>query len=336
MTTPKLAVVGVGYWGVNHARVLTNSNRCELAYICDSNETNLKKAQQIATDAIPEHDFEKLLGKDIDGIVLATQAPLHAKMALAALDAGKHVLVEKPLALNQKDANQIAIRAKEKGLVAMVGHLLLYHPVVQKLKTMLTAGELGELYYLYASRVNLGKLRNDENALWSFGPHDFSIIDYLLDGRLPTKVSARGRGYLRPNIEDVVFVDLTYPNGELAHVHLSWLDPKKERRLTLVCSDKMVEFDDMAREKLRIYDRGFEKPPSFTEYGQFLAIRHGDVHLPYVQMNEPLLNEANDFIDAITQNTKPKSDVQSGLRVVSILEAAQKSLESDGQPIYLQ
>ena len=209
---------------------------------------------------------------------------------------------------------------------------MVYHPIVEHLRTLLQSGDLGELYYLYASRVNLGRLRSDENALWSFGPHDLSIIDFLM-GEAPLRVHAQGQSYLQKGIEDVVFVTLEFSGGRMAHVHLSWLDPRKERRLTLVCSKKMVEFDDVSAEKLRIYDKGYQRPPEFTEFAEYLSLRHGDVYIPHVPMKEPLSMEAKAFLHGVRTGEPPRADADSAVRIVSVLEAAQSSLDQGGIPI---
>jgi predicted dehydrogenase len=217
----------------------------------------------------------------------------------------------------------------------MIGHLMLYHPAVDRLRRMVTSGELGTLLYLYAVRVNLGRLRRDENAMWSLAPHDISMILHLLD-QVPESVSARGGCYLQKGIEDVAFVNLRFASGVLAQIQLSWLDPRKERRLTVVGSKKMVEFDDAHPvEKLRIYDKGFDRPPSFTEYAEYLSIRNGDIHIPQVPMVEPLEVECRHFLECIAQQKPPLTDGVSSLRVVRVLEAAQRSLGADGAPVNL-
>jgi predicted dehydrogenase len=215
----------------------------------------------------------------------------------------------------------------------MVGHLMLFHPAVERLKAIIDSGELGHIFYVYAVRVNLGRVRQDENALWSLAPHDVSMIEYLL-GHEPESVSARGGVYLQNRIEDVVFVNLRFRSGVSAQIQVSWLDPRKERRLVIVGSQKMVEFDDVAPvEKIRIYDKGFDRPPAFTEYEQFLAIRNGDIHIPQVPMAEPLERECRHFVECVAYGKRPLTDGHSALRVVRVLEAAQKSLENDGAPV---
>jgi len=217
----------------------------------------------------------------------------------------------------------------------MVGHLMVYHPALRRLRELLVSGTLGRLHYLHSTRVNLGRIRQDESALWSFGPHDLSMLDFLLD-KQPASVIARGQRVLQSSLEDVVFMTLRYRDGEMANIHLSWLHPRKERKLTLVCSQKMVEFDDVDADKLRIYDKGYDRPPEFTEYGHFLTLRDGDVFIPQIRMQEPLRAQLHHFLDCIEQATTPSTDVASGVRVTAVLSAAAESLLSDGHPVEIR
>jgi predicted dehydrogenase len=331
----RLAVVGTGYWGINHVRSFAAEPRAELVWICDQDGGARARAGRLSPSARRTDSFDEILADDtVDAVVVATPAVTHATLACQALEADKHVLVEKPLALGVADAERVHDAARRSGRVLLAGHLMLYHPVLIRLRELLSSGALGDLYYLYSTRVNLGRLRQDENALWSFAPHDLSMIDFLL-GELPVSVTARGQSYLQPGIEDVVFVTLKFAGGQMAHVHLSWLDPRKERRLTVVCSRKMVEFDDTAAEKLRIYDKGYERPPEFTQFDQFLTVRQGDVHIPHVAMVEPLAEEARHFVECILDGHAPRTDADSAVRVVRVLAAAQQSLELDGAPVTL-
>jgi predicted dehydrogenase len=302
--------------------------------VCESSEGARARAATLAPRARLGHGFEEALAAaDVDAVVLATPAKDHAEQARALLAAGKHVLVEKPLALTAADAEAVVATAEAKARVLMVGHLMLFHPAVERLKAMIEGGELGRIYYIYAVRVNLGRVRQDENALWSLAPHDVAMIEHLL-GDEPDSVSARGGIYLQTRIEDVVFVNLRFRSGVSAQIHVSWLDPRKERRLTIVGAQKMVELDDVHPvEKLRIYDKGVDRPPTFTEYAQFLSIRNGDLHIPYVPMAEPLERQNRHFLECVAQGKRPLTDGQSALRVVRVLEAAQKSLARDGAPV---
>jgi predicted dehydrogenase len=332
-----IAVVGCGYWGINHVRVFARTAGARVAWICDPDARALARASELAPEARATSTLDRVLDdRGVAGVVLATPAVTHAELALRALAAGKHVLVEKPLALATDDAVRVEAAARRAERVLVVGHLMLYHPAVVALQHLLRGGTLGRPRYLHASRVNLGRLRQDENALWSFGPHDLAIIDSLV-GEMPVDVSARGAAFLQPGIEDVVFVTLRYGCGVMAHIHLSWLDPRKERRLTLVCSEKMAELDDVVVDhKLRIYDRGYDRPPEFTEFDQFLRIRQGDVQYPPVMMEEPLAVMARHFVACMRGEVPPTTDGASGIRIVKILSAAQASLAADGSPITIR
>jgi len=330
----RIAVVGAGAWGINHVRAMSRTPGAELVMVCDASVDARDRAQAIAPKARVAGDISEALGaSDVDAVVLATPAKDHAEQARMVLNAGKHVLVEKPLALDAADAHAVVSAAETHKRVLMVGHLMLFHPAVERLKAMIDGGELGRIYYIYAVRVNLGRVRQDENALWSLAPHDVSMIEYLLSDQ-PESVSARGGTYLQTRVEDVVFVNLRFRSGVTAQIQVSWLDPRKERRLTIVGAHKMVEFDDVHPvEKIRVYDKGVDRPPSFTEYAQYLSIRNGDIHIPQIPMVEPLERECRHFIECVAQDKRPLTDGHSALRVVRVLEAAQKSLESDGIPI---
>jgi predicted dehydrogenase len=330
----RVAVVGAGAWGINHVRAFARAPGAELVMVCDISASACERAQAIAPHVRLTGDLGQVLAAaDVDAVVLATPAKEHSEQARMVLNAGKHVLVEKPLALDASDAHAVVAAAETHKRTLMVGHLMLFHPAVERLKAIIDIGELGRIFYIYAVRVNLGRVRQDENALWSLAPHDVSMIEYLLSDE-PESVSARGGIYLQSRIEDVVFINLRFRSGVSAQIQVSWLDPRKERRLVIVGSQKMVEFDDVAPvEKIRIYDKGFDRPPAFTEYAQFLSIRNGDVHIPQIAMVEPLEREVRHFIECVAHDKRPLTDGHSALRVVRVLEAAQKSLENDGAPV---
>jgi predicted dehydrogenase len=332
----KVAVVGAGAWGMNHVRAFARAKGSELVLVCDQSEETLGRARGLAPKARSGRDLEDALAaSDVEAVVLATPAVSHAEHARRALAAGKHVFVEKPMALRASDAAAVLAAADASGKTLMVGHLMLYHPVMARLKSMVDSGDLGRILYMYALRVNLGRIRRDENAMWSLAPHDISMILHLLDEE-PRSVSARGGSYLQKGIEDVVFVNIRFDSGVLAQIQLSWLDPRKERRLTIVGERKMVEFDDVHPvEKLRVYDKGYDRPPAFTEYSEYLSIRNGDIHIPQVPMAEPLDLECRHFLECVAQGRRPITDGASALRVVKVLEAAQRSLEADGAPVDL-
>lgn len=329
----RIGVIGAGAWGVNHIRAIEAEARCEVAAVADPDVAALARVRSLAPAARTTHDADQLLAAaDLDAIVIASPAPTHPRLARAAFAAGKHVLVEKPLAMTTADALAVDAAATASGKVAMVGHLMLHHPAVVRLRELLASGALGTLYYLHSTRVNLGRLRSEENALWSFGPHDLSMIQFLV-GKGPLNVAARGQSVLQQGVEDVVFLTLRYATGEIAHVHLSWLSPRKERRLTLVCSKKMVEFDDVATDKLRIYDKGYDRPPEFAQYAEYLSLRDGDVHIPQLAMQEPLRLQLVNFLDAIEHRAPVVANLRDALAVTAVLEAAQRSLQQDGVPV---
>ncbi len=336
MSKVRVAVVGAGYWGINLVRTFAQLPSAELVAICDGDGKALERAARLGPRAQLRSDFSQVLDdKNVDAVVLATPAVLHCEQSVQALSAGKHVFVEKPLGLSPEEATRSVQAAAQSGRVLMVGHLMLYHAGYEKLRQLVSGGELGQVYYLYALRVNLGRLRKDENALWSLGPHDLSMI-LDLAGDTPVSVAARGECYLQPGIEDVVFVNLIFADRKMAQIQLSWLDPRKERRLTVVGSQKMVDFDDsQPSEKLRIYDKGYDRPPAFTQYGEYLTVRQGDVHIPRLSLTEPLEVECRHFVDCILNGTKPRTGAEHGLEVVRVLDAAQRSLVLGGKPIWL-
>jgi predicted dehydrogenase len=325
-----IGVAGLGYWGPNLARNFAAIPGCRLAYCCDQSEPARTRAQASfpATRICAELD-ELLDDPQLDAIVLATPVPTHAGLAARVLQAGKHCFVEKPLAQSVADAELVLEAAHESGRVLMVGHLLEYHPGVQKLKQLTESGELGErIYYIYGNRLNLGKLRADENALWSLGAHDVSVL-LLLAGEEPWEVAAHGESYLRNGVEDVVFCFLRFSSGLSAHLHLSWLDPHKERRLTVVGSRRMATFDDMELErKLTVYDKGFDE--DVNTYGEYIT-RSGDSFSPRIVNREPLRIECEHFVQCVRSGQTPRSDGASGLRVVRVLERLQHSLEASAR-----
>jgi predicted dehydrogenase len=330
----RIAVVGAGAWGLNHVRTFARLPGATLTAVCDVDDAARARAAALAPGARLEAKLGDVLdAPDVDAVVLATPAARHADHARAALRAGKHVLVEKPLALRTADAQSVVALAEQAGRTLMVGHLMLHHPAFRKLEQLVADGVIGKVLYAYALRVNLGTLRRDENALWSLAPHDISMLLSLLGGP-PETVSARGGCYLQPGVEDVVFVNMRFPSGVIAQVQLSWLDPRKERRLTVVGDRKMVELDDVhPTEKLRIHDKGFDAPPTFTSYAEFLSIRYGDTIIPRVDMAEPLELECRHFLDCIATGATPRTDGRSAIAVVRVLEAAGESLATDGAPV---
>lgn len=334
--TVGVAVVGCGAWGRNLVRTFHTLPGSRLAAVVDLDEKRLAqmRTQFPGVHATPNLD-SVLADASVEAVVVSASAVAHEPVALRAIGAGKHVFVEKPLALSVAGGRRMVDAAKAAGRTLMVGHLLLYHPAVLHLRKLIDQGQLGDVYYMYSVRVNLGTVRKDENALWSFAPHDISVMNFLMAAR-PESVSARGQAYLQKGVEDVVFVNLRYPGGRMGQIQLSWLDPHKERRLTIVGSNKMAVFDDGApSEKVRIYDKGANLSREYQTYGEYLGLRNGDITIPWIDAKEPLQAEGTHFLDCVRSGAAPRSDGREGLGVVEVLEAATASLRADGAPVEL-
>ncbi len=322
----KVGVIGAGYWGPNLIRNFSELG--VLSGVCDYDREKLKKIEARYNDVKITTKVEDLF-EISDGIVIATGGKSHYQLAKLALEHDKDVFVEKPLALNLNEGKHLVEIADERGLILMVGHLLLYHPGVKMLKEYLNEGTLGTIRYIYSQRVNLGRIRTDENALWSFGPHDVSVILYLLKEE-PSKIIAIGESYIMKGIPDVVFLALSFPGGIFAHIHLSWLDPHKVRKFTIVGDKKMAVFDDMETEKIRLYDKGVDAVPEFEKFGEVISLRTGDILIPNLSTKEPLSIECKEFTDCMETRKPPLSDGKFSLKVLRVLEMAQKSLDSGG------
>jgi len=332
-------LVGVGYWGPNLARNLNNTENARLTWICDSNEKALAKIASSYPKAKTTVSLDEMLAApDLDAVVIATPARSHFELARKCLKAGKHALVEKPLAMSTAECDELIDIAADKGLKLMVGHTFLYSPPVLRLKELVDAGEIGDIYYAYSTRVNLGQIRKDVNAMWNLAPHDIAIFLYLF-GVPPISVSAKGITRIQPGIEDVVFMYLDFPDNITAHVHVSWLDPGKIRKLTLVGSKKMVIYDDVdAEAKIQIFDKGVTKVGNgaepFSSFGEFqLLLRAGDVLIPKIPATEPLKTECQHFADSIIADESPLTDGIHGRQVVRVLEAAGESMANGSCPV---
>jgi predicted dehydrogenase len=319
--TLKVGQVGLGYWGRNLARVF--DDEADLAWLCDASETLRDEFARRYPNARMTDDFaEMIAADDVEGVVIATPVPTHFPLAKAALEAGKHVFVEKPPAMRAAEMEELIAIAEAQGLVLMPGHLLLYHPGVQKLKELIEDGELGEVLVVYGNRQNLGKIRKDENALWSLGVHDLSVILYLIQEEI-VEAAAHGHAFLNEGVEDVVFCYLRFGSGKIAHMHLSWLDPHKMRRLTVVGRDKMAVFDDMDLDrKITVYDKSPEQPSD--TYGEWLT-RTGDIFSPKVSNAEPLRLECQHFLRLVEEGWDGR-EMHDGLGVVRALELLTESL----------
>jgi len=331
-----IALVGAGAWGQNLLRSFSLCSRCHLAVVCDIDEAVRQKVARRHAAARVTDDYRSILDDpSIEAVAIATPAAQHHAHAMQALAAGKHVLVEKPLALNAADARAVADQARRAGKHLMVGHLLRYHPAVDAVGRLLARGELGRVYYMYTQRTNLGVVRRDENAWWSLAPHDVSVVCGLF-GASPISVSATGMCYLQSAVEDVVVATLQFADGKMAHVHVSWLDPHKTRRMTLVGDKKMVVFDDMsANEKIRICDKGADPLPPLNSFADVVSLRTGDIIIPKIAGGEPLVLECQHFVDAVLDDAPVRTDGAEGLRVVQVLQAGSISLQRRGAAVEL-
>jgi predicted dehydrogenase len=335
----KLAQIGIGYWGKNLLRNFAAVPGAEVVMACDQRQEVLDgiARQYPGIGTTPRYE-DVLESPDVDAVVVATETPQHFEMAEAALAAGKHVFVEKPMTRSVAEAERLVALAEENDLRLMVGHLLLYHPAFQYVEDLITSGALGEVYYLYSVRVNLGIIRQKENALESLAPHDLAVALSFLKSR-PVSVTARGQAYIQEGVQDVAFATVAFEGGRLAHLHTSWLDPHKVRKVTVVGSKQMAVIDDVeANEKVRLYDKGVDIRPGekrIVDYAEAMTLRSGDIHIPRIDMQEPLRLECRHFVDCVRTGETPRSDGRNGLDVVRILEAAQRSLKQGGAAVEL-
>ena len=317
----RVGLVGLGYWGPNLARNF--DNLAALTWLCDLDEGHRAEYAARYPGATVTADYDELLASDVDAVVVATPVPTHYELARRALEAGKHVLVEKPPAMRGVEMDELVRLAGERDLVLMPGHLLLYHPGVRKLKELVDGGDLGDVLCVYTNRQNLGIVRANENALWSLGVHDLSVILWLI-GEDPVEVAAHGRDFLNEGVEDVVFCYLRFPSGKIAHMHLSWLDPHKMRKMTVVGNEKMAVFDDMELErKVTVYEKGPWKQSA--GYGEWQT-RTGDIHIPKIDTAEPLRLECRAFLDLIAGEGDRRAVAEDGAMVVRALDRLTESL----------
>lgn len=332
-----VAVIGCGYWGPNLIRNFIQIPHCNLKMCCDLSENNLKRMKNLYPSIEATNDVEAILNDaSIAAVAIATPVFTHFDLAKSCLEHGKHVMIEKPMASSSDQCLELIKLAEQYDRRLMVGHTFEYTAAVNKAKEIVESGELGEIYYISSVRVNLGLFQPDINVIWDLAPHDISIILYLLD-KFPVSISAQGKAHFKKHIEDVATTTLNFANGAIAFLHNSWLDPDKIRRTTIVGSKKMLVYDDInTNEKIKIYDKGVDLPPYYDTYAEFhFSYRYGDIYTPRIQEYEPLRKECEHFLECIRESKTPKSDGYSGLRVVSILEAANKSIRNRGtqQPI---
>jgi predicted dehydrogenase len=331
----RIAVIGYGHWGPNLVRNLNRVPGARVSAICDLDQAKLEKVRSHPSGVHLTTNYLDILEKHwADAVAIATYASAHYAVARDCLEAGLQVFVEKPMCMSESQAEELVNLARAHNRILMVGHLLKYHPAIRYLKEYLDTGKLGEPLYIYSQRLNLGEVRKEENAMWCLAPHDIAVVGYLL-GKQPYEVCAVGESYLRYPVHDAVFLTLRYPDRVMAHIHVSWLDPHKVRRMTVVGSRQMAVFDDMEpTEKLRVYDKGVDFPNGdYDSPDAALSLRVGDIYIPKLDHMEPLYKECEHFIECIRRRRQPESSGNEGLGVVRILEAAQKSLEKGGVPV---
>jgi len=334
----KLGVVGCGYWGPNLIRNFRQLQDCRLKLMCDTNEQRLAHINALYPELERHKDFGHLLnGAGLDAVIIATPVRFHHAMAKASLLAGKHTFIEKPMAAAAAECEELVRIAEERGLVLMVGHTFLYSPAVRKIKEIVDRGDIGDIRYISARRLNLGLYQKDINVAWDLAPHDISIILHILE-ELPVSVNCRGEAHITPGIEDVTNIHLTFRNHRSALIQSSWLDPRKVREMTIVGSKRMIVYDDVAPlEKIKIFDARVEVPPHYDSFAEFqYSYHYGDMYVPYLKQEEPLKVECQHFLDCIRDSKTPLTNGRRGLELVKILEAASASLKCNGAAIEIQ
>ena len=332
-----VGVVGCGYWGPNLVRNFRVLAECQLKMMCDVSEERLTHLRSLYPEVEGTTDYSHMLnGAGLDAVIIATSVRLHYPMAKASLLAGKHTFIEKPMAASAQECEELVEIAEKKGLVLMVGHTFLYSPAVRKIKEVVEWGDLGDIRYICARRLNLGLFQKDINVAWDLAPHDISIILHIMEEQ-PLSVNCRGSAHVTPGVEDVTTMCLNFRNNRSAIIHSSWLDPRKTREMTIVGSKRMIVYDDVAAiEKIKIYDARVERPPHYDTFGEFhYAYHYGDMYVPYIKQEEPLRSECQHFLDCIREGISPLTDGRRGLELVRILEASSQSLKQGGGQVTL-
>ena len=331
----KVGVVGCGYWGPNLVRNFRSLPDCDMKMMCDLSEKRLAHLRSLYPEVEGSSDYHHMLnGVGLDAVIIATAVKTHFPLAKASLLAGKHTFIEKPMASSAAECEELVEIAQKKGLVLMTGHTFLYSPAVRKIKEIIAKGDLGEIRYISARRLNLGLFQKDINVAWDLAPHDISIIQHII-GEQPVTVNCRGCAHITPGVEDVTTMCLSYAGGRTAIIQSSWLDPRKVREMTIVGIKRMIVYDDVAPlEKIRVFDARVERPPHYDTFAEFhYAYHYGDVYAPYIKQEEPLKTECQHFLDCINQGTKPLSCGRQGLELVRILEASSESLRLSGAAV---
>ncbi len=330
-----VAIIGSGYWGINYVRSMSELPNIESVTVCEQRIDRLEEIGHKFPKAGLTTDLDEVLERpDIGAVVICTPATTHYEVARRCLTAGKHVLVEKPITTRSIDAEKLIGTAEEQDVTLMVGHTFIHNPAIRKLKTFLEEGDVGQPYYIYSRRTNMGPIRRDVNALWDLAPHDVSIFNYLL-GAVPEWVSAVGARVLGNSNEDVGFVSIGYPNGMVGHIHVSWADPFKVREIVVVGSDKRIVFDDLnTLERVKVYEKGIRTTPEASSYGEHqVQIRDGDIFSPRIEVSEPLKNQIAHFLECVTEGRLPITSAWDGLNVVRVMEAIDRSIEQNGAPV---
>lgn len=331
----RIGIIGCGYWGPNLVRNFVEINNSDLVAVADVRSERLAHIHHNYPQIQGVTDFHDLFNMDLDAVVVATPPVTHFSIAREALYQGLHVLVEKPITQKSVEARELIDLAQTKDLTLMVGHAFEYNAGVEKLKSMVTNDELGEIFYIDSARLNLGLYQQGTNVMWDLAPHDISILCYVL-GQEPVSVKAQGLRCTK-DMFDVVYMNLTFPNNLLAHIHVSWLDPCKVRRVTVVGSKKMVIFNDVESDKIKIIDKGVNTQKDIKTFADFqYSYRNGDIQIPFIRFVEPLRLECQHFLDCINNHSIPRTNGEDGLRVVKILEAAQRSLDNNSREELIQ
>jgi predicted dehydrogenase len=331
----KVGVVGCGYWGPNLVRNFRSLSDCRLQMMCDINKERLAHVRSLYPDVEGETDYRHMLnGAGLDAVVVATAVSLHYPMAKASLLAGKHTLIEKPMACSSEQCEELIDIARKKGLILMVGHTFLYSPAVRKIKEIIDTGEAGDIRYICARRLNLGLFQRDINVAWDLAPHDIAIILHILQEQ-PMSINCRGTAHITPGIEDVTAMCLHFGHERSAIIHNSWIDPRKIREMTIVGSKRMIVYDDVAQqEKIKVFDTRVERPPHYDTFAEFhYAYHYGDTYAPYLKQEEPLKTECQHFLECIQHGKEPLTSGEKGLELVRILEASSESLKLGGSPV---
>ncbi len=338
MESVNIGVIGCGYWGVNYVRIFSELRNTQVALICDQRADRLEEIGRRYPEAKLTTDVEDAAQvRGLDAVIIATEATSHYRVAAPFLAAGKHVLIEKPLTTNSRDAEELIALAQSRGVTLMVGHTFVHNDGIRKVKSYVQNGQVGHVYYLYGRRTNLGPIRRDVNALWDLAPHDIAIFNYILDS-VPEWVSAVGAKVLRNHREDVGFISLGYPQGIVGHIHVSWAEPNKVREIVVVGSDKRVVFDDLnALERVRVFEKGVApEVPEAETFGEYqLRMRDGDIVSPKIEINEPLKQQVIHFVESVMRGQPPITGGKDGLEVVRVMEAIDRSVERQGTPITL-